>query len=421
MKKVFLSLLVCSLLVSSFSSCSKFEETSESSTISDSSSSESSNVSEEASEEEYQLFDFSALSKEELSQYITLGEYKGLESEKVVVEVKDKDIEDAISQILLTYSEQAEVKDRGAKEGDTVTIDYAGYMNGELFDGGSATDQSLTIGEGKFIDGFEDGIIGVKTGEKVSINISFPEDYGKEELNGKPVTFEITVKKIVETVIPPLSEEIIKEYTDDKATTEEEFRAFLKDELFESFTREENNLSEGKYWDKVVANATVIKYPDGIVDEYVQMYLDYYSQYAALYGITLEEFLGTTVDEFKKSQAKTAEEMYKEQMVLYAAINAENYDTTIDDEKYKAWLEELALLMGSSIEAIAEKYSVETLQSTYVHDTFIDYLYATRTEIEPKEESSESAESTESNESAESTDSNESETGSTESSDSKSE
>jgi len=404
MKKIFLSLLVCSLIVSSFASCSKYEETSnassESSAVSDASSSENSSVSEETSQEEANtVFDFSALSKEELAQYITLGEYKGLESERVVVEVTDKNIEDAISEILTMYSELVEVKDRGIKEGDYVTIDFTGYMNGELFEGGSATDHSLTVGEGKFIEGFEDGLIGVKNGEKVTLNLNFPEDYGKEELNGKPVTFEITVKKVLENVVPSLSEDIIKDYTNEKAKTEDEFKAFLKDELFKTFTREKTNTSEGKYWDKVVSNATLIKYPDGIIDEYVQMHLDYYSQIASLYGITLEEYLGTTVEEFKKSQSKKAEEMYKEQMVLYAAINAENYDTTIVDSEYKVWLEELALTMGSSVEALAQQYSVETLQSTYVYDKFIKYVYATRTEVEPKEESSEASDSTESTES----------------------
>ncbi len=394
MKNFLFALLACTLILSS---CTKYEEpskdedtTSESSKIDEQ---PSEDESEETSEDEYTMFDFSLLSKEELSEFITLGQYKGLESEKVVINITDKDIEDAIKEILSPKAKWEEVKDRTAKEGDKLTVDFKGFMNGEQFDGGTATNQTITIGEGRYIDGFEEGLIGGKLGETVTLNLNFPENYGKEDLNGKPVVFEVTINKIQELILPELTEEIIKEYTKDKCSTEEELKAFLKDELTEESSREKLNLSKDTYWEKTVANATVIKFPENIIEEYVQNYVNYYEQYAAMYGATLEEFLGYTEEKFRSEIKTKAEAYYKEQMVLYAAMYEENYDSNIVESEYNAWLENLAGLMGTTAEALKQQYSVETLQSTYVYEKFIDYIYETRVEVEPKEESSEEASS----------------------------
>ncbi|MBE6649094.1 MAG: trigger factor [Ruminococcaceae bacterium] len=394
MKKFLFALLACTLILSS---CTKYEEpskdedtTSESSKIDEQ---PSEDESEETSEDEYTMFDFSLLSKEELSEFITLGQYKGLESEKVVINITDKDIEDAIKEILSPKAKWEEVKDRTAKEGDKLTVDFKGFMNGEQFDGGTATNQTITIGEGRYIDGFEEGLIGGKLGETVTLNLNFPENYGKEDLNGKPVVFEVTINKIQELILPEITEEIIKEYTKDKCTTEEELKAFLKDELTEESSREKLNLSKNTYWEKAVANATVIKFPENIIEEYVQNYVNYYEQYAAMYGATLEEFLGYTEEKFRSEIKTKAEAYYKEQMVLYAAMYEENFDSNIVESEYNAWLENLAGLIGTTTEALKQQYSVETLQSTYIYEKFIDYIYETRVEVEPKEESSEEASS----------------------------
>lgn len=399
-KKYLFAVLVCSLLLSS---CSKYEETSgtssetESSMVSDSStaSGDESAVSEESSEEEDSMFDFSVLTKEELAQYITLGEYKGFESEKVVVEVTDKDIEKATNSILTPYGELKAVEDRAVKEGDYVTIDFVGYLDGKTFEGGSATDQSLTVGEGKYIEGFEEGIVGVKKGETVSIDISFPEDYGKEELNGKPVTFEITVKSIQEYILPELSEKIIKESTNNTATTVEEFNEYLKDKLYKQMEFEKTYESVSKYWQKGLDAATVVKYPDGVIESYVKSYFDYYSQMATLYGTTFESLLGMTEDEFKADCKKTAEEQYKDRMFLYATMHAENYDYNIVKEEYDAWLTNQAEMMETTIETLTQQYSTETLEYTYIYDTFRNYLYEFRVETEPTSEESSKTTSTE--------------------------
>jgi len=140
--------------------------------------------------------------KEDLSQYIELGNYKGLSFTKTEPKTVD---EAAIAEYLkTTFSEFATLEDAGedvaAKEGDTVNIDYVGKLNGEEFEGGSGNSTDLELGSDKFIDGFEDGLIGAKKGEKKTLNLKFPEDYGNEELNGKDVVFEVTVNAVKTTV-----------------------------------------------------------------------------------------------------------------------------------------------------------------------------------------------------------------------------
>ena len=188
MKKILLAILMCSLLLAS---CEKYPEAStddplnsndingsnslingDNSTTSTDNSSDSSNSSEDDS-----MFDYSLLSEEELAEYITLGEYKGLESEKVIVKVTEKDIEDATKEILKAHGEWKEIKDTPAEKGDSLIVDYVGYINDVPFQGGTANEQSVTIGEGRYIDGFEEGLIGAKSGDEVTLNLKFPDDY----------------------------------------------------------------------------------------------------------------------------------------------------------------------------------------------------------------------------------------------------
>lgn len=385
-KRILLSLLVCSILLAS---CSKYEETS-TETPNESS---VSNVSEESSEaskdestdssEENSMYDFSLLSKEELAEYITLGEYKGFDSEKVVVEITDKDIQKQIDSILSGYGEWKEAPDKAIKDGDQVTMDFIGYLNGEAFEGGTGNDQKIIIGDGKYIDGFEEGLIGAKSGDKISLNLTFPEEYGDENLKGKAVVFDVTIKKVEEFILPELTDEIIKDYTRNEFTEKAPFIEDLKNKLYDQTLFEETYNSIAEYWKKAVDNATVIKYPDGIIDNYVKSNIDYYTQYATMYGVTLEEFLGMSVEKFKKNCAEQAEAQYKDRMVFFAAMYAENYDRTIDEEKYNAWLEDQAKHMNATVEMLLSQYSVETLQLSHLYDNFKGYLYESRNETEP--------------------------------------
>jgi trigger factor len=300
MKKYLFLFLISALLLSS---CSKFIETSSldgydfsftsdesdnSETSLDNSSEESSTTTSEdatsedtSSEQESEMYDFSKLSKEELAQYVSLGEYKGLESEKYVIEVTDKEVEDCINEILKSSIEYVEITDRPVKDGDILTIDYKGYINGELFEGGADTNATLVIGEKKFIDGFEEGLIGAKKGDTVSLNLKFPDNY-YEDLAGKDVVFEVNVKKIEIKFTPVLNEEFVQKQTDGEIQTVELYKEDIKKQIKNQKEIEKFNESKNSYWEKVLENATVIKYPDGVIEDYIKAYIDYYTQMAAI-------------------------------------------------------------------------------------------------------------------------------------------
>lgn len=386
MKKALFALLVCSILLSS---CSKFEEPSSEETSNEST---VSNITEESSESSdttnsFTLFDFTVLSKEELAEYITLGQYKGFESEKVVVEVTDKILEEKLNEILKNYGTWEDAGEKPIQKGYSVKMDYAGYLNGVAFDGGTASDQTIIVGEAKYIDGFEDGLIGVKNGEKVSLNLTFPKDYGVENLNGQAVVFEVTIKEVKEFIVPEISNEIVKDYTSNEYDNIDAFMEFFKDKVYEELYYEKFNNSLSAYWEKAINNATVIKYPDGIIQDYVDYCVNQYSQYATMYGLTNEEFfkqyLGVTIDEFKANCKKEAETEYKNSMVLQAAMYEENFDSNVDETKYNEWLSEQAKIMGTTVEYLLQNYNVDTLESAYVFDTFRKHVYEFRVEVEP--------------------------------------
>ena len=140
------------------------------------------------------------------SDYVTLGDYTGLEVNEEKTEINDTIVNDYIESYLLpSFATVEEVTGRSVEEGDTVNIDYAGYLNGEQFDGGTASGQNLTIGSHRFIDGFEDGLIGANAGDTLSLNLTFPDPYPNDpDLAGKPVVFEVTVNSIGVQKVPEL-------------------------------------------------------------------------------------------------------------------------------------------------------------------------------------------------------------------------
>ncbi|HJD29881.1 MAG TPA: FKBP-type peptidyl-prolyl cis-trans isomerase, partial [Candidatus Blautia avicola] len=140
-----------------------------------------------------------AVDVDNLEDYVTLGQYQNLTvEEEPKEEVTQEDVDDYVErQLIYNYAPVEVTQDRAVQENDTVNIDFTGYMDGETFNGGSAQDQDLIIGSGSFIDGFEDGLIGHKKGETVTLDLSFPENYrNNPDLSGKPVTFEVTINSI---------------------------------------------------------------------------------------------------------------------------------------------------------------------------------------------------------------------------------
>ncbi len=160
---------------------------------------------------------------------VALGDLSGKEVVKPVAEVTDADVDEMIDKLRKQRTDWEDV-DRGAQDGDTLHIDFKGFVDGEAFEGGSAENVPLVLGSGSMIDGFEEGLIGAKAGEERTVEVTFPEDYRAENLAGKPATFEIKVLRVAEPKLPEVDEEFVKEFGVEEGT-EEALRAEVRSNM----------------------------------------------------------------------------------------------------------------------------------------------------------------------------------------------
>ena len=324
MKKIFAVLLAGVMLALSFASCGK------------------------------QSFNYM---EEDLSAYVSIGEYKDLTvTIPTVAEVTDEEVKNhAVSH--LSHAEDAETVEGGvAEDGSLVSIDFIGTMDGEEFEGGSGENTGLLIGSGTMIDGFEASIIGMTVGETKTIDVTFPEDYDAEELAGKPAQFEITLKKV---------------YADT-------FFDSVREELEENreVTIESN---KNKYaWTAVINNATVNAYPEAAVKSLANDLYEYYQaayyQYIQ-YGLTLEN-LGIT----EETCLESAKDTFKEEMVLYSIVKAGGYSVT--EEEFNAKVEALAEAQEVSAAQYLSVYSRQSVETKIYYEKVMADVLASATFVE---------------------------------------
>ena len=198
-----------------------------------------------------------------LKPEVTLGDYKGIEVEKQVVEVTDEDMEAELKRIQQQNSRSIDVTDRAAQMDDEVTIDFEGFVDGVAFEGGKGSDSPLKLGSHSFIDTFEDQLVGKNIGDEVEVNVTFPEDYQSEELAGKPAMFKVNVKAIRATELPELDDEFASEASE--FDTMDEYKEDIKKNLLSKKEADAKREKEGKVIDKIVENATM-EIPDAMVE-----------------------------------------------------------------------------------------------------------------------------------------------------------
>jgi len=271
----------------------------------------------------------------EVSDYITLGNYKGLTVTYTKLEVTDADVDKTIQEGLSANATQEEVKDRAVQNGDTVNIDYEGLKDGVAFEGGTAKGQDLEIGSGSFIEGFEDGLIGAKIGDKLAINVTFPENYTSADLAGQAVVFNVTVNSIKTSVVPELTEDYVKNNTDYDSIAA--YKEATKANLVE--TNEGTMKSEkiANLLDQIVNNSKISSYPQTLLDYYAYEMESYYTQYAQMFGYELKDFLTAnkmTEDDFAAQKKSYSEGRAAQELVLKSVIKAEGIELT--DDEYKA-------------------------------------------------------------------------------------
>ena len=294
----------------------------------------------------------------DLENYLTLPDYIGIPIESFSDEVTDAEIEQQIFMYRLEYAEATETVERAAGLYDKVNIDYAGYMDGEQFSGGTAKGQELVLGSGSFIAGFEDGILGAMPGDTVTLELHFPDPYQNNlSLSGKPVTFVVTVNKIYSLEIPEYTDDFVKEHY--KYDTTSDFEAALRSAVQSTKTNSKTNNDMNAALDFLIGGTEVKKYPQKEYDELYDSWIDYYTYYAKQKDMELDEYVTTelkyaSADDFRDELAENTKSEMKEEMALYAVARRENI--TVTDEEYTARALEVAKQYGLSTVEEIEQY-----------------------------------------------------------------
>lgn len=313
----------------------------------------------------------------EVSDYITLGQYKGVKAVYDKLEVTDADVDKAIEEDLSSNSTEEEVKDRAVQTGDIVNIDYEGLKDGVAFDGGTAQGYDLEIGSGNFIPGFEDGLIGHNTGEKVKLDLTFPEEYPTEELAGKAVVFNVTINSIKTKKLPELNDEYVKSNTD--YNTVAEYKEGTHAELAKSNEETMKNAKMANILQTIISNSKISSYPQTLIDYYGYEMESYYTQYAQMFGMDLAAFIEANgmnqaaYDEQKKSYA---ENRAAQELVLNSVIKTENMVLT-DDEYSKGLADYMEKYGVKTEDEFYQSYGTkEQIKESLLWEKAMDFLVA---------------------------------------------
>ena len=292
------------------------------------------------------------VSVDDVSKYVTIGQYKGLSLDKTVEAVTDDMVDGRIKEELQNKAE--EVTEGSVQNGDVVTINYVGTKDGVAFDGGTANNYELTIGSGTFIDGFEEGIIGMKKGQTKDLDLTFPEEYSSEELAGQEVVFKVTLQSFKRA--PELTDDWAAKNTDCKTAEEyrKEIRTTLEDE---AKTSAQNTLRETA-WNTVLSASEVKEYPQDDLDTAKTEFKTLYENYAKQGDMTLEDFVkaqGISMDDFEEQSSQYAEYKVKQNLIVQGIMDAENM--TLEDEKSLSIQDELIKAYNvKDLAALVDKY-----------------------------------------------------------------
>ena len=282
---------------------------------------------------------------------VELGAYKGLNVEKKTYEVTEEEVAAKLKE-MQEKNARVEVKEGAIENGNIAVIDFKGFIDGVAFEGGEGHDYSLEIGSGSFIDNFEEQLVGAKAGDKVEVNVTFPENYGKEELNGKPAKFEVEVKEVKAKELPVLDDEFAKE------VSEFETLEALKEDTTKKLEEENTARAEREYEEAilraVVENAKM-DIPAVMVEQEIDRMVQNLAQRLQYQGLTLEQyfqFTGTDAEKMREYMKENAETKVKTELVLEALQKAEKMEVL--DEELKEKASEVAKLYGANDEKMVE-------------------------------------------------------------------
>ncbi len=317
---------------------------------------------------------------------VNLGAYTGINIEKVEYNVTDKDVEAQLNQLQERNARQIELDAKAkAKKGDTAVIDFSGSVDGVKFEGGTAENYSLVLGSKTFIPGFEEQVIGMKSGEEKEVVVTFPEDYQAEELKGKQAIFAVKVHKILRKELPEVNDAFIKDAVGAESVAA--YTATLRENLEKDAKARADSATEDNLIKTIAAN-TIIDIPEAMIDSQIETMLNTMRQrLAQTYGPDLKfedylRFMGTNIDDYKKDQRTQAKEIVHSQLVIEAIIKKEGFKA--EDGELEAKIASNAKELNITVEEYEKKINAgqkEYIANNIVIEKLFNFLKANNTFI----------------------------------------
>lgn len=306
---------------------------------------------------------------------VELGQYIGVEVEKVPAVVTEEAVDEEVKKAAEKNARMITVEGRGIQKGDIADIDFEGFIDGEPFEGGKASGYSLEIGSGQFIEGFEDQLIGAMPADDVEVNVTFPEDYGKNELAGKPALFKVIINDVKYKELPSIDDEFAKDVSEFDSL--EEYKDDIRKKLIEQAEHKAEHETNDRVIEKVVENSTM-EVPDSMVEKRIGGLVRDFDMRLSYQGLNLEQylsFMGMEYKDFRVQFKERAEKDVKFQLVLDKIAKIENIASTDDEfnkevnkiaENYKQNAEEFMKHLRND--------DIEYIKGTIVIRKTIDFL-----------------------------------------------
>ena len=318
---------------------------------------------------------------------VTLGEYKGLEVPKADLEVTDEEIEAELKKEQEKNARTIHVEDRAAQEGDKVTIDFEGFVDGVAFEGGAGKDYPLTLGSKTFIPGFEEQLVGVALEQPVDVNVTFPEDYQAEELKGKEAVFKCVIHKIEAKELPELDDDFAKDVSE--FDTLEEYKKEIKDNIEKRKADAAKTEKENAVVDKAIENAQM-DIPEAMVKTQINQMIDDFARRIQSQGLTMEQYMqftGSTRETMQEQMRPQAMKRIQSRLVLEKVAEVENIQ--ISDEKLDEELTKMAEMYKMELDKFKElvdDYQKDQMKKDLAVQEAVTLMAENAKEVEAKAE-----------------------------------
>lgn len=309
---------------------------------------------------------------------VKLGKYKSLGIKKEEIKVTEEEVEHELNHLKEHFVDEKVAEDNHEiKDGDIAVIDFEGFLDGKAFDGGKGNDYPLTIGSHTFIPGFEEGLVGLKKGDSKDLDVTFPENYGAENLKGKKVVFKVTVKEVKERVFPEFNKDFFDDLGIKEVTTLEELKKYIEENIKTGKKKENEDKYLFECLDKIVSDSK-FEIPEEMTNDEVNRMVKDFEDKLKYQGLNLKDylkFLGKEINEFRETLKDEANKRIGYRLILDEIVKAEKLDVT--EEELEKDLEETAKNYGISKEEFIKEVGSKDL---YKYDMLMKKAMKTITE-----------------------------------------